>query len=158
MLYMEPTLLLSLFLPTFILCHLKLVHFRSENGGVEPAGRDIVSGAGNRFPGRARTARWAFLPRTPRQTSSLCGSLVSCFISLPYLSVTVGISTVTQHRIIHQLLSSYLRFRLIINRTAPCFSCPGPEGHLLKMITSLSALVCHIYYIHIHLAVMCSHG
>lgn len=82
---MEPTLLLSLFLLSFILCHLELVLFRSENGGVEPAGRDIVSGAGNRFPGRARTARWAFLPCTPCQTSSLCGSLISCFISLPYL-------------------------------------------------------------------------
>lgn len=89
MLYVEPALLLGLFLLSFILCHLKLVHFRSENGGVEPAGRDVVSGAGNRFPGRARTARWAFLPCTPCQTSSLCGSLISCFISLPYLSLSL---------------------------------------------------------------------
>lgn len=76
--------------------HSKLVHFRSKDGGVEPAGRGIVPGAGDRLPGRARAARWAVLPCAPCQTSSLCGSLISCVISNSRsLCDSVGISTVT---------------------------------------------------------------
>lgn len=57
------------------------VHIRSKNGGVEPAGCGVVPGAGNWLPGRARAARRAVLPCTSCQTSSLCGSLISCVTS-----------------------------------------------------------------------------
>lgn len=67
-----------------------LDYTRTENGGVEPARRGIVSGAGDWFPGGARAARWSFLPRTPSQACSFCRSLFSngTFLTLLFYSRT----------------------------------------------------------------------
>lgn len=65
----------GLFLCCVPTCVIWFIDTRTENGGVEPARRGFISGAGDGFPGGARAARWSFLPRTPSQTSSFCGSL-----------------------------------------------------------------------------------